>query len=54
MKTLLESNNLVISDIYIKSPTTGEITTRKNSERQKKQRKAKAILGEGCGGLDGS
>ena len=36
-----------------KTPNTEEINTRRKSERPKKQRKAKEIVGEGCGGLDG-
>ena len=39
---------------YKKTPNTGEINTRRKSERPAKQRKAKKILGEGCGGLDGA
>ena len=38
---------------YKKTQNTGEINTRRKSERPTKQRKAKEILGEGCGGLDG-
>ena len=38
---------------YKKTPNTGEINTRRKSERPKKQRKTKEILGEGGGGLDG-
>ena len=34
------------------TPNTGEINTRRKNEGQKKQRKAKEILGERCGGLD--
>ena len=30
------------------------MNTRRKSERPAKQRKAKEILGEGCGGLDGA
>ena len=37
-----------------KTPNTGEINSRRKSERAVKQRKANAILGEGCGGLEGA
>ena len=36
----------------IKRHHTGEINSRRKSVRSKKRRKAKEILGEGCGGLD--
>ena len=36
---------------YRKTPNTGEMNTKRKSERPAKQRKAREILGEGCGGL---
>ena len=44
---------MVLFQTYIKTPNTREINSRRKSERPKKQRKAKEILGEGCGGMDG-
>ena len=37
---------------HLKIHQTREINTRRKSERPKKQRTVKEILGEGCGGLD--
>ena len=39
---------------YQNTPNTGEINPGRKSERPEKQMKVKEILGEGCGGLDGS
>ena len=48
------SSRLVSSCVQIKTPKTGETNiTRRKRGRATKQRKAKEILGEGCGGLDG-
>ena len=48
---LLLKNNLF--QTYKTTTNTGEINTKRKNKRPKKQRKAKEILGEGCGGLDG-
>ena len=50
----IKKQKLKLFRTYKKIPNTGEINTRRKSERPKKQRRAKEILGEGCGGLDGA